>query len=395
MPKPTLGKSVRGAVLNSITCLAFTPPPLPVINDFSVASLLVDKPAGFVSALQTAICCNDVLTALVSKIDPKLAENMEPAARLDIGFYQLIGVLWELEGRRSESVTRLLTPFLEPLLQAAEDTFIAFHSAEPTTKAKAKNTAKKGKNVLETETEGESQRENPLSSDQQFIVNARAIQRARVFLFLIAASLILSQALAQAFPHIQQEDNYETLCGLSPSTFRTPVAPRAGIFLEDSYDSLSRNIDLAAARVKTIHRPRALLEAKQILEKLLTERDGPQTPPSQAEVSAAMKELLMSVFDLSPNAAPSSTDRGRPAHIRLFILVHDLTNLNRIFAPPASPLKHKETLSSSVPDVPRTPEQGGRLEPGFESASGDTEEPECGWPKWLGLRWASSSLNAE
>ncbi|KAJ7656453.1 hypothetical protein DFH06DRAFT_471690 [Mycena polygramma] len=382
MPKPTLGKSVRAAVLTCISGLTFAPPPLPFINDFRwphcfnnlatdddatrslaaqqrgfyyqagyatlnqalflmVVDSLVDKPAGFLLALQTAICCNDVLKALINKIDPKLAENIEPTARMDIGFCQLIGVMWELEGRRSESVTRLLTPFLEPLLQAAGDTFIAFHSTAPTTRTKAKGTAKKAKNTLETETGSESQRENPPSSDQQFIANARAIQRA----------------LAQASPHLQQENEPETLCGLSPSAFqlRTPVAPRASIFLENLYDSPPRNTDLAAAGVRTIHRPRALLEAKQMLEKLLTERDGPQTPPSQAEVSAAMKELLMSIFELSPNAVAQSRDRSR----------------RNIRTPRFSPQAQGHTArSSSVPAVPRTPEQGGCLEPGFELESG-------------------------
>ncbi|KAJ7631386.1 hypothetical protein DFH06DRAFT_1224360 [Mycena polygramma] len=364
MPKPTLGKSVRAAVLTCISSLTFAPPPLPFkfISDFRwphcfnnlatdddatrslaaqqrgfyhqagyatlnqslflmVVDSLVDKPAGFLLALQTAICCNDVLKALVNKIDPKLAENIEPTARMDIGFCQLIGVMWELEGRRSESVTRLLRPFLAPLLQAAGDTFIAFHSTASTTRTKAKGTVKKAKNTLETETGTESHRENPRSSGM--------------------------------FPH--------ALCGLSPSAFqlRTPVAPRAGIFLEGSHDSPPRNTDLPAAGVRTVHRPRALLEAKQMLEKLLTERDGPQTPPSQAEVSAAMKELLMSIF---------SRDRSRPARIRpLDTCPRSHKSEQHIRTPRFSPQAQGHTTrSSSVPAVPRTPEHGGRLEPGFE-----------------------------
>ncbi|KAJ6481271.1 hypothetical protein C8R47DRAFT_1135229 [Mycena vitilis] len=152
------GRFIRDAILKHLASHAFAPPPLPPIEEtrwpacygssdetadivsssvphcdyyqqtgFAVfhhciflilVDELVDKPATYFSALQVAIQCPEVLTALVKKIDEKLFEKIG-TARVDGGFYQLVGVMWEINGHLTENVAKQLRPFLEPLLEAA------------------------------------------------------------------------------------------------------------------------------------------------------------------------------------------------------------------------------------------------------------------------------------
>ncbi|KAJ7631377.1 hypothetical protein DFH06DRAFT_1224351 [Mycena polygramma] len=413
----TQGKSIRDAIAACISSPQFRPPPLPFIDeavwpfcftpsetndededlksaqerDFyhqsGLATLrqclfllmvddLVDKPAGFIMAVQSAVLYRDVLADLAKKINRDLLIDIPSSSRVDVGFYQYVGLLWELYGRNTEAVASTLGPVLTPLLHAASIAHLAFvadtaerkPSKVNATKADAK---RKQRNALEMEAD----RQKSVPYDLRFILNLRGVQirasapppealsqtpsggahgaQSSVRTPYDPAAVVCARFFTHAPHHLQVTVWIIQLEGLSPSTIKTvlglprtplgsghayshsgytPYGPAAfhdrlspyafgvkpdaaahgDVLTQDLNDLAPYSTDLAAAEAGTVHRPQALLQAKHLLEKLLTEHDGPQTPPSAAEVSAAMKDLMMCILKSSPHAVPQPSDRCRP-----------------------------------------------------------------------------------
>ncbi|KAJ7656461.1 hypothetical protein DFH06DRAFT_1473671 [Mycena polygramma] len=417
MPALTQGKSIRDAVSTCISSSSYAPPPLPHINEAAWPScfnpseandenadqerdfyhqtgletlrhciflLLVDqlahKPAGFVMAIQNAILFREVLAALAKKIDEDLLANIPPTSRVDVGVYQIVGVLWQLEGQDTMAVAQKLRPVLEPLLEAAGRALLTFLENEAT---KAKKPTK-NKHTREVDIE----REKAIPSDLQFVFNVRAMQRSAPTPSPEALRLPHTphgvtqhqQFGYMALPgtplgggHAYSHSGYTPYGpaalhdreGLSPSAFgvKPDAAAHGDVLTQDFHDLALYSTDLAAAGASTVHRPRALLKAKHLLEKLLSERDGLQTP-SPAEVSAAMKDLLTSILNISPDDVHQLGEASRPARIHPLDacpLSHD--SKQEICMPHFSPGHRRR--SSSLPPGTRTSEHG-RLGAAFE-----------------------------
>ncbi|KAJ7631415.1 hypothetical protein DFH06DRAFT_1224401 [Mycena polygramma] len=374
----TEGQAVRNAVFEVLNSPAFVPPALPIVNQTQwpscfddsasedgvsrsaedrlfynqvglailhqaifllVVGELAGKPAGYFLAIRNAVHCREVMEELMRKIDPQLFENITTSSLVDAGFYEFIGVLWEMEGCNADVVASLLGPVLLPLLRAAGAAFLSFEAKKLAAGAPKAANKGKGKKV-----------EKPV--DLQFILNVRKAQM----------TAIRSSALPQTPRQPSQSGNtvrsniFYGPCnfnvGLHPSAFDldSEAAIRGEVLTEDLHDLEGHEGDLAAAGARLDHSPRAQLQATQLLERLLIDsaKAGEASPRS---VSLALEGLMRTIINLSPDAVPQPERRSR-AEIRMpHISPHA----------PVHP-----TRSSSLPPSPRTPEHGHLLEPGFE-----------------------------
>ncbi|KAJ7616787.1 hypothetical protein DFH06DRAFT_1483667 [Mycena polygramma] len=283
---------------------------------------LDDKPVGYSQAIQEAVRAREILKAVMQKIDKNLLDG--GITRVDVGFHEHVGVVWTLAGRNTERVMRRLSPIFLPLLRAAGDAYLSFNASKQSSK---RNTTEKS---VDPGT-ADDDRVKRVPGDLQFIVNARAVQAA------------------SAGP--------SPLSPLSPGAFDldSPLASRSDILSADIHNFDGQHLDLARAGATTVKNRGAVLQATQLLEKLLAA--GDTTPCTPVTLSLAVDDLMHKLLELSPHGMPRWEKRGRP-DFKMPIFAGFNGSLEA------------ETRSSSLPGVLRTPERN-LLAPGFEYDAGE------------------------
>ncbi|KAJ6481295.1 hypothetical protein C8R47DRAFT_1218460 [Mycena vitilis] len=115
-----------------------------------------DELDGYVKTIQRQILSENVLAAILKKIDARLLGKRASAS----GFLQFVGALWVSHNYNTGEVSALLWPTLEPLVEIAGTTY--------TDLKRRADTASDGKKLPK------------ISDDLQFLMNARGIQASYV-----------------------------------------------------------------------------------------------------------------------------------------------------------------------------------------------------------------------
>ncbi|KAJ7887942.1 hypothetical protein B0H13DRAFT_2277462, partial [Mycena leptocephala] len=204
---------------------------------------LVDKPAGYFSAVQNAVESREVLKELIKKIDERLLANIVTAARVDTGFCEFIGVLWALERQNTEAVTWKLRPIFRPLLRVAG-------KADVSKSAKVKSVQK-----------ATTKRDQRLPTDLQFIQNVQNVQKHP------ASQPALFQSPSNANGSNTTEDSVNESDIGSPQPQLAPskiLTRRTGVELLDEYP-------LSPADPQSLGSPMSEIEAHCLKELLVDE----------------------------------------------------------------------------------------------------------------------------
>ncbi|KAJ7631432.1 hypothetical protein DFH06DRAFT_1439314 [Mycena polygramma] len=135
-----------------------------------------DELDGYVKTIQRQVLSEEVLTAILNKLDARLLGKRASYS----GFVQFVGALWVRHNYNTGEVAALLWPTLDPLVEIAGTTYTelkgyAFLSViyslridEPSGPSRRAGTASDGKRVPK------------ISDDLQFLMNAREIQESYV-----------------------------------------------------------------------------------------------------------------------------------------------------------------------------------------------------------------------